>query len=224
VTAVGNAGGTDSLTAADGVVTSLSTTITTTDESGAAGETLDGLIETDADVVAGDSGGPLIDGEGEVVGINPAASTGTVINGYAIPVDDALAVVQQIRSGNETSTVQIGASAFLGVQVTSGSSAPGALDYGYGYGYGYEGAGTSWEDQTAGALVAGLVDDSPAVAAGLEVGDTITAVDGSPVGSADDLSSVLDRHDAGDLVKLTWTDSQGGAHSESVTLAASPVA
>ena len=62
------------------------------------------------------------------------------------------------------------------------------------------------------------------MAAGLEVGDTITGVDGSPVGSADDLSSVLDRHDADDLVELTWTDSQGGAHSVSVTLAASPVA
>ena len=60
------------------------------------------MIETDADVVPGDSGGPLLDAEGEVVGIDTAASSGSSsssIDGYAIPIEDALAVVQQVRAG-----------------------------------------------------------------------------------------------------------------------------
>ncbi len=108
VTAVGNAGGTSTLTAADGTVLSLGTTITTASESLIAGETLQGLIETDADVVAGDSGGPLYDNENEVIGIDTAASTGAEINGYAIPIDDALSIVQQIVSGQDKGAVQVG--------------------------------------------------------------------------------------------------------------------
>ena len=76
VTAVGNAGGTGSLTAAEGNVTALNATVTTAAEGTVAAETLTGMIETDADVVAGDSGGPLFDAQGEVTGINTAGSSG----------------------------------------------------------------------------------------------------------------------------------------------------
>lgn len=200
VTAVGNAGGTGSLTAADGTITDLSSTITTASEGTVAGETLAGLLETDADVVPGDSGGPLLDAEGEVVGIDTAASSGTTsstIDGYAIPIEDALAVVQQVRSGSETSTVAIGAGAFLGVQVADGGT---------------------------GADVAGVVDGSPAADAGLTAGDTITAVGSTAVRSAAGLSAALAGHDAGDRVQITWTDSSGRTSHATVTLAASPTA
>jgi len=217
VTAVGNAGGTSTLTAADGTVTQPGTTITTSSESGMAGETLDGLIETSADVVAGDSGGPLYDDEGEVIGIDTAASTGAEINGYAIPIDVALTVVEEIRSGDETSTVQIGASAFLGVEVSTGVSA--------GAGNGYRGWDADWSDAAStGAVVAGVVEDSPAAAAGLAEGDTITAIGGSTVSTADQVSTLLAGHEPGDSVKVTWTDAVGDGHTATVTLAASPVA
>ena len=134
VTAVGNAGGTGSLTAADGTVTSLTATVTTAAEGTVASETLKSMIETDADVVAGDSGGPLIDSEGEVVGIDTAASTGAEIDGYAIPIKEALAIVDQIRSGHDTSTVQIGAAAFLGVLLAATTVGYGSQD-GSGGGY-----------------------------------------------------------------------------------------
>jgi S1-C subfamily serine protease len=213
VTAVGNAGGTGTLTAAKGSVTDLSSAITTASEGSVASERLRGLIETDADVVAGDSGGPLLDAQGEVVGIDTAASSGTsssTIDGYAIPIDDALTVVQQIRSGGETSTVQIGANAFLGVQVTdTASTYPGAA-------YGSTGTG--------GATVAGVVDGSPAAQAGLVAGDTITAVGSTPVSSAAALSGALTTHAVGDQVRVTWTDSAGATQQATVTLAASPTA
>jgi S1-C subfamily serine protease len=213
VTAVGNAGGTGTLTAADGSVTDLNSTITTASEGSVASERLRGLIETDADVVPGDSGGPLLDAEGEVVGIDTAASSGTsssTIDGYAIPIDDALTVVQQIRSGTETSTVHVGANAFLGVQVTdTAGSYPGAA-------YGSTG--------TEGAAVAGVVDGSPAADAGLAAGDVITAVGSTPVASADALSAALATRAVGDRVEVTWTDSAGSSRHATVTLAASPTA
>ena len=87
------------------------------------------MVETNADVVAGDSGGPLFDAQGEVVGIDTAGSTGGQIDSYAIPIQRALGIVQQINSGNKTSTVRIGPAAFLGVQL---SSQPVYSQSGYG--------------------------------------------------------------------------------------------
>lgn len=210
VTAVGNAGGTGTLTAADGSVTDLSSSITTASEGPVASETLTGLIETDADVVPGDSGGPLLDAEGEVVGIDTAASSGSSIDGYAIPIDDVLAVVKQVASGTETSTVQIGANPFLGVQVTETTMA-----------YAGDFASTN---SGSGALVAGVLAGSPAEQAGLSVGDVITAVNSTQVDAAYDLSTLLAAHNAGDTVTITWTDSSGASHHATVTLAASPTA
>jgi len=106
------------------------------------------MIETTADVVSGDSGGPLFDAEGEVVGIDTAASTGSEIDGYAIPIARALGIVEQIRSGAETSAVRIGPAAFLGVELSSGAS-----DYAYGFGYGRNASAAS--GATVGNVISG---------------------------------------------------------------------
>ena len=124
VTAVGNAGGTGSLTAAEGNVTALNATVTTAAEGAVAAETLTSMIETDADVVAGDSGGPLFDAQGEVTGINTAGSSGPQIDSFAIPIKEALSVVEQINTGTETDTVQVGASPMLGVLLGDTASSP----------------------------------------------------------------------------------------------------
>ena len=214
VTAVGNAGGSGTLTAAEGTVTDLDSSITTAAEGSVASEQLTGLIETDADVVPGASGGPLVDAEGEVVGIDTAASSGSVIDGYAVPIADALSVVDQITSGDATSTVQVGASAFLGVQVTDVTTAyPGAA---WG-----TGAATS---ASGGAAVAGVVDGSPAAGAGPTAGDTITAVDDHAVTSASNLRAALEGHAVGNQVEVTWMDTSGATQTGTVTLAASPTA
>jgi S1-C subfamily serine protease len=97
VTAVGNSEGTGVLRAADGTVAALDQTITTAPEYGETSETLTGVIAVDADVVSGDSGGALLDADGEVVGLTTAATSGTAdVEGYAIDIDDALAVVHAI--------------------------------------------------------------------------------------------------------------------------------
>ena len=120
VTGVGNAGGVGGTpSASPGTVTALNQTITTQAESGAAGETLHGLIETNADIQAGDSGGPLFDANNEVVGIDTAAQVGGYTTaGYAIPIASALSIAQQIQNGQASENIVIGYPAFLGVQVS----------------------------------------------------------------------------------------------------------
>jgi S1-C subfamily serine protease len=88
VTAVGDAGGDGgSLTAASGTVTDLRKAITVSDEQTGRPHRLRNLVEIDADIIPGDSGGALLDSEGAVVGMNVAASSGTAnITGYVIPV------------------------------------------------------------------------------------------------------------------------------------------
>lgn len=154
-------------------------------------------------MVSGDSGGALLDGGGEVVGVTTAASSGQNPDGYAIRIADALKVVDQIRSGNETGSVSIGPSAFLGVQVgTASNGATGSTG--------------------GGAAIAGTVENSPAAKAGLAAGDTITAVDGTAISSPTALTTALQKYQPGDKVRITWTTSTGLTRSATVTLVDGP--
>ncbi|KQR53926.1 hypothetical protein ASF88_03535 [Leifsonia sp. Leaf336] len=206
VTGVGDAGGTGGTpSASPGTITALDQTITTQAEQTAASETLSGLIETDADIQAGDSGGPLFNASDQVIGIDTAAEQGGATTaGYAIPIATALTIAGQIESGQGSSTVTIGYPAFLGVEVDSANDATGVA--------------------SSGATIAGVIDGSPAAAAGLTAGDTITAVDGTAIDSASALTTALGAHAPGDTVSVTWTDASGASHTAGVTLAQGPVA
>ncbi|WP_146087086.1 MULTISPECIES: S1C family serine protease [unclassified Rathayibacter] len=210
VTAVGNAGGTGDLVAATGTVTGLDQQITTRSESGISAETLTGLIQTDADIVSGDSGGPLVDSAGRVVGMDTAASSGTVdITGFAIPISKALDIVATIEAGADTATVEIGYPAFLGVSLSSGTASP---------------TSRALATTASGAVIGGVVEGGPAAQAGLEAGDVVTAVDGVTVASADQLSASLAQREPGESVTISWTDSAGAARSAQVVLVEGPVA
>jgi S1-C subfamily serine protease len=198
VTAVGNARGEGRLLAAGGRVLALEQEITTSDGMGVTARTedLDGLIETDASVVGGYSGGPLYDDEGEVVGITTAASS-TATQSWAVPIDDALAIAGAITAGDESGSVQVGPSAWLGISV----------------------------DVTApGVAMSGVEDGGPSAAAGLTAGDTLTSVDGTAVAGMDELSAVLDGLEPGETVAVTWQAADGRTGSAEVTLGTSPVA
>ena len=202
VTAVGNAGGVGGTPSqAPGRVTAVSATITASDESGLS-EQLVGLIKTNANLQPGDSGGPLLNAAGKVVGIDTAASQGFAFQngaeGYAIPINRALTLAKQIVAGSASLTVHIGSTPLLGVSVSTQPSANG------------------------GALVQSTVSGYPADQAGIVAGDTITQLDGKPVNTYADLSSLLLLHNAGDVVSVTWVDLNGVSQTASITTVSGP--
>ncbi len=197
ISSVGNAEGTGNLVTATGTVAATGQSITVQDESADSSESLTNLIEVDSDVVSGDSGGPLLDAQGEVIGVVTAASSGSrSVVGYAIPISSALGIARQIESGRASATVTIGYPAFLGVQLAQGS--------------------------VTGATVGGVLSGTPAATLGLVAGDTITALGSTPVASASDLSAAIAAHSPGATVSIAWTDAAGASHTASVTLADGP--
>lgn len=197
VTAIGNAQGQGFLSAMTGSVTALEQEITTSDGMGfgATDAELTGLVQTDAAVVSGYSGGPMLDDEGEVVGVTTAASTNAA-QSYAVPIEDALAIVDQIEDGDESGTVRIGPGAYLGIGAQSTAA----------------GVGVSQVEKGGAAADAGLV-----------AGDTITALDGAALTSLSDLTARLATYEPGEQAKIAWTTSTGETRSATVTLGESPV-
>jgi S1-C subfamily serine protease len=206
VSAIGNAlgqGGVPAVTS--GSITALNQTITASDGNAGNAETLNGMIETDAQIQPGDSGGPLVDASGKVIGIDTAAQVSrgrfdqqSSTNAYAIPINTAVSIARQIESGVSTANVHVGATrAFLGV-------------------------GT--QDTGSGAGVGTVQSGSPAASAGISVGDVITSLGGTAVDSSAALRNAILSHKPGDSVQMTWTDSAGQTHTATVTLASGPPA
>src|SRR6266853_4289600 len=203
VTAVGNAGGANGKPiAAAGKVTGLGRSIVASDGNGIS-EQLVSLIRIDAALQPGDSGGPLLNAAGRVIGMDTAASVGfefqSTHEGYAIPINRALTLAKQIAAGRASTTVHIGSTPFLGVSVAAATST-----------------------SPAGALVASVVSGSPAEQAGIVAGDTITAIDGQPVTSYEVLASLLLHYNAGATVWVQWLDGTGTTQSADVVTATGP--
>jgi S1-C subfamily serine protease len=171
--------------------------------------------------------------------------------GFAIPIDTALSVARQIVAGHASSTVTIGYPPFIGIFTPGGSdTSPLAQAQGQeqqnGFGDGFGGFGgfngfgapattpscyTSNADLAvpsavapvaAGALVDGTVCGSPAAAAGMTGGSVITAVNGTPVTSPDDLTGILARFSPGTTISVTWTSPAGRQTTSSLHLTAGP--
>lgn len=185
ITMMGNSEGQGYISELEGKVTGTDQTITARDSaSSSSGEVLNNLIETDADVVSGYSGGVMLNSDGEVVGITVAASSGTTsdtVYGYAIPIETGVQVADQVLTGESSGTVVVGRSAALGIQVTDSASSAGAT----------------------GATVSNVISGSAAEAAGLQAGDIITAVNGEAISSASALSEKIQTFSVGDTVTLT---------------------
>jgi S1-C subfamily serine protease len=214
VVAIGNAlgrNGTPSV--AKGSVTGLDRSITASDEGSGTSEQLTGLIRSNAPIQPGDSGGPLTNTHGQVIGVDTAGSSGSTqlsstssaTQAFTIPINEALDIAQQIEAGTGSATVHIGSTAFLGIEVASGSQVPGI-------------------PASSGAQIAGVTQGSAAAAAGLGAGDTITSLAGHSITSANQIRSVLNGYRPGDKVSISWTDQSGASHTATVTLGSGPAA
>jgi S1-C subfamily serine protease len=241
VTALGNAGGKGGTpSVASGAVTALNQSITASDEgSGVNSEQLTGLIETNADIQPGDSGGALVNSYGQVIGMNTAASSGTqfqsqsgqsAAQAYAIPIDKAESIAKQIEAGQGSSSVHIGATAFLGIATSGSNSGSGSGDsggfggFGGGFGGQGDGSGTNGSGTSNGVTIAGTLPGSAAASAGLTEGDTITSVAGQAVSSTSDIQQALVKYHPGDKISVSWVDQNGQSQTATVTLASGPAA
>ncbi|MFI7065960.1 S1C family serine protease [Kribbella sp. NPDC050124] len=277
VVGIGNAGGVGGTPSyAPGTVTALNQSITATDENGQDPENLTGLIQTDANIQAGDSGGPLANTAGQVIGVDTAGSGGnnggagrpgqaaastataatatlavaggtatttadgngygdpgsgpfgdnpfgdgsgpfgdgngsdngngngsdgqgqSTTQGFAIPINEAMEIADQIQDGKASDTVHIGESAMLGVSVVSNAD-------------------------TTGAVVGDVLANGKADEAGIEAGDVITSFAGETVESPDTLSTLLNQHHPGDKVEVGWVDQNGQQHKATIELITGPV-
>jgi S1-C subfamily serine protease len=203
VTALGNAGGTGSFRAASGTVTRLDRGITVGDDQGGS-ESLTGMIETNAAVQPGDSGGPLFNTSGQVVGMDTAASVGNgfdqaaASDGFAIPIDRAMTIAQQIIHGDTSDGIHVGGTAFLGVEVQANT---------------YGGSG---------AVITSVVPGSAADAAGLTAGDLITSVGNQVVSSPDALTAIVAAQKPGASVSATIVDQNGVSQTANLSLGSGP--
>ena len=151
-----------------GIVSALDRTIEAPN-----GYAIDGAIQTDAAINHGNSGGPLLDAAGEVIGVNAQIASESGGNdgvGFAIGIGTVKDVATALASGETVSH------AYLGVSLEDGAEAP---------------------------KVTAVSDGSPAASAGLRVGDEIVEIDGEPVGSGDDLRSELEEREPGTKVTVT---------------------
>jgi S1-C subfamily serine protease len=204
VTAYGNAGGVGgSPSAATGKVTALNRSILVSDGRGLSAR-LVGLIRVDAALQPGDSGGPLANSAGRVIGMDTAASLGfnfqSAHAGFAIPINRTLALAKQIEAKRSSATLHVGPTPFLGISVAPPSQSGGP----------------------AGALVVGVAAGAPADRGGIVAGDTITMADGHPIASYNALTAALLRHKAGATITLGWVDQLGGKHSARLKTVAGP--
>ena len=187
IVALGNAGGKGGdPTVVSGSVTATDQQITASDQDGSNAETLRNLVQIDANIQPGDSGGPLVDADGDVIGMNAAASSGnggfgfggqSANEGYAIPIEDALAIAKKIQSGDGGDTIHVGAhAAIIGRQrrVQRHGDPGGNGDIG----------GTPAVSTGNGACVRDVQSGSGADDAGITPGSTIVDVDGNTVTSA----------------------------------------
>ena len=188
VIAIGNALGEYQNSVTAGIVSGTGRSVTASDGTGYNTETLSDMIQTDAAINSGNSGGPLVNAAGEVIGINTATSTTAENMGFAIPISSVKGMLEQLKETGKAQRTYLGVySIAITPEVAKEYNLPvetGAYLY-------------SQSSYSA------IVKDSPAAKAGLKDKDIVTAVNGVKVGAAGSLSDLIGEYKPGDTVQLT---------------------
>jgi S1-C subfamily serine protease len=248
VLALGNAEGRGTVTPAPGTIDGLNRSIQASDEGSQTTEDLNHMLQTNAQIQQGDSGGALANSAGQVIGMITAANTGSGgqqagTAGFAIPINSALVIASQIAEGRASSTVYIGLPGFLGVEVAQsnspnpGEQAAAAQQAAQGQGGQRGPGGAAAACVTAGqlpgtpsriapagsgALVLGVVCGTAADTGGLAPGDVITSVNGQAVSTPGSLTTITSRYHPGDVVSVGWQGTNGARHITRLMLGTGP--
>lgn len=180
--AIGNPLGLDlERSVSQGIISGLDRTITATD--GNSSSRMEGLIQTDASINSGNSGGPLINSEGQVIGINTASAKSAEGLGFSIPINTAMPIIKEIKENGTYEQSYIG---IAGIDLASIISR-------------YK---TDFKAEE-GVYVQQIYTGSPAASAGLKEGDIITAINGKSISDMNALKAELVKYRPGDKITLT---------------------
>jgi S1-C subfamily serine protease len=226
VLGLGNAGGKGGLpSTAQGTIQALNQSIEASDSGANTTEKLKGMIETDAPIQEGDTGGPLVNADGAVIGMDTAANTSgggagsggegggssATTTGFAIPINTAKQIADQINAGQASSKIHLGLAGFMGVNVVDASSGSCRTQGDLG---GFAGTPAV----SSGALICETTGHTPASAAGLVQGDVITSIDGTTISTADGLTNFMATAKPGSRLSVSYVNQEGAKHSATVTL------
>lgn len=189
VVAIGNALGEYQNSVTSGVISGTGRSLTATDSTGSVSEKLTDMIQTDAAINSGNSGGPLINAAGEVIGVNTATSSTAENMGFAIPIAAVKGMLSQLIEKGEASR------AYLGVYTTEITP-----DTAKNYNLPVTSGAYLY---ASGGNYSAIIKDSAAAKAGLKEKDIITAVNGAKIGAAGSLSTLIAEYKPGDTVQLT---------------------
>jgi peptidase Do len=198
VIAIGNALGEYDGTVTSGIISGIGRTVNASSDDGATKETLTDMIQTDAAINSGNSGGPLVNAQGQVVGVNTAVASEAQGIGFAIPISSVKGILKSIAEGKTPNRAYLGAN-YISVNPQ--------VQKAYNL------------NVSKGALIKNrngksVISGSPAQKAGLKDGDIITKIDDIEISKNISLGSLIGEKSAGDKVKITYL--RDGKESTSV--------
>lgn len=188
VVAIGNALGQFQNTVTEGIISGKGRPVQAADSGSSTAESLTDLFQTDAAINEGNSGGPLVNLDGQVIGIDTAIASNAQSIGFAIPINE---VKNAINSVKNKGTIE---QPYLGVryiQITSDFASANNLPVSNG----------AYVTGSGNSLA--VVPGSPAEKAGVKDGDIITKIDGKTLNSNNSLTSIVSQHKVGDTITLT---------------------
>lgn len=191
VVAIGNALGQFQNTVTSGIVSGFGRSVQAGDSSGSqASENLDDLLQTDAAINEGNSGGPLVNLNGQVIGINTAIASDSQNIGFAIPISDVTGLIKQVEKTGKLERP------YLGVRYVA--LAPDVAKQ-----YNLDVTNGAFILPQTDADTPSILSGSPAEKAGLKAGDVISEFDGTKIDQTHSLTSLINKHQVGDSVSLT---------------------
>lgn len=209
VVAIGNALGQFQNTVTSGIISGYGRSVQASSSGdNSSSENLEDLFQTDAAINEGNSGGPLVNLDGQVIGINTAVAGNAQNIGFAIPINDVTGLIKSVEQSGKLSRPYLGV-VYLPVTADLASQ------------YNLSVSSGAWIPPSNLAGTASIVAGGPADKAGLKEGDVITAINGQTINQNTSLTSVLDKQAVGDKVTLTIVRA-GKQLTVTATLAAAP--
>lgn len=190
VVAIGNALGQFQNTVTSGIISGYGRSVQASDSSSSAEENLTDLFQTDAAINEGNSGGPLVNLSGQVIGINTAIASNSQNIGFSIPINDVTGLIQSVEKTGKLQQPYLGV---LYIPITSDIASEYNLSISQG----------AWVPPAAVTGQASVIAGGPAANGGLQAGDIITAIDGQQLNQNTSLTSIIDKDQVGQVVALS---------------------